>query len=85
MLFHGAMLVEPTGDPRIDILLVRRQESVLAGVVWPQSLPHLQGSLLVAREGLGRGRLVLFSQDPYFRLYWRGTTPIFLNAVLGVE
>lgn len=85
VLFHGAMILEPTGDPRIDVLLVRRQDPVLAGVIWPDSLARISGSLLVAREELGRGQVVLFSQDPYFRLYWRGTTPLFLNAVLGVE
>lgn len=85
VVFHGDMILEATGDPRVDVLRVRRQEPVLAGVVWPDSLPRLSGSLLVSREGVGRGRVVLFSQDPYFRLFWRGTTPIFLNAVLGVE
>lgn len=85
VVFHGDRILEATGDPRIDVLRVRREEPVLAGVAWPDSLPRLSGSLLVAREGLGRGRVVLFSQDPYFRLFWRGTTPIFLNAVLGVE
>lgn len=85
VVFHGDMILQATGDPRVDVLLVRRQEPVLAGVVWPDSLPRLSGSLLVSREGMGRGRVVLFSQDPYFRLFWRGTTPIFLNAVLGVD
>jgi hypothetical protein len=85
VLFHGAMILEATGDPRVDVLLVRRQDPVLAGVVWPDSVPRLAGSLLVARETLGRGRVVSFSQDPYFRLFWRGTTPLFLNAVLGIE
>ncbi len=84
-LFQGSNVFEGTGDPRVDVLLVRRQDPVLAGVVWAESVPRISGSLLVAREGLGRGRVVLFAQDPYFRLFWRGTTPLFLNAVLGVE
>lgn len=85
VIFHGDMILEATGDPRVDVLRVRRQEAVMAGVAWPGSLERLSGSLLVARESLGRGRVVLFSQDPFFRLFWRGTAPIFLNAVLGVE
>ena len=31
---------------------------------------------------LGRGHVVLFAGDPNFRLFWRGTTQLFLNAVL---
>jgi hypothetical protein len=33
-------------------------------------------------EQHGLGSIVLFAQDPAFRLFWRATTPIFLNAVL---
>jgi hypothetical protein len=33
-------------------------------------------------EQHGLGSIVLFSQDPAYRLFWRATTPIFLNAVL---
>lgn len=29
-----------------------------------------------------RGAIVLFAGDPNFRLFWRGTTPLFVNALL---
>lgn len=83
--FEGADIFEPTGDPRVDVLVVRNQDPVLAGLIWPDAVETIAGSLLVAKENLGRGRVVVFAQDPYFRLFWQGTTPLFLNAVLGLD
>jgi hypothetical protein len=31
---------------------------------------------------MGRGSVVLFAGDPLFRLFWRATHPLFVNAVL---
>ena len=40
------------------------------------------GGLLAAVKRGRSGALVLFAQDPAYRLFWRATTPIFLNAIL---
>ena len=71
-----------TGKPQVDVLTVARQEPVLAGLAWPESQERLAGSLLVGVEEVGRGQVVLFAQEPGFRLFWRGTMPLFLNAVM---
>jgi hypothetical protein len=81
-LFTGTHPLLPTGDLRTDVLTVSVRDPVLAGFAWPESLPRLEGALLVATEPLDRGRVVLFAQDPAFRGFWRGTFPLFLNAVL---
>ena len=31
---------------------------------------------------IGNGALVLFAQEPVFRLFWRAKLPLFLNAVM---
>jgi len=72
----------PTGDPRKDALVVAEGSPVLAGFAWPEAVQRLAGSLQVGVEGRGRGSVVLFAQDPVYRLFWRGTAPLFLNAVL---
>jgi len=64
------------------VLTVARDEPILAGLAWPESRERLAGSLLVAVEETGQGRLVLFAQEPGFRLFWRGTMPLLLNAVM---
>ncbi len=83
VLFAGGHLLLPTGEPQTDVLtVVRRPDPVLAGFAWPESRQRLSGALLVAAQRVDRGELVLFSQDPAFRGFWRGTFPLLLNAVL---
>ena len=31
---------------------------------------------------VGRGSVVLFADDPLFRLFWRATQPLYTNALL---
>lgn len=82
VLFTGSTVLLPTGDPQVDVLTAAPQAPVLTGVAWPEAEARLEGSLLVSVERAGRGAVVLFSQEPDFRLFWRGTAPLFLNAVL---
>jgi len=82
VLFEGTTVLKPMGDPRKDVLVATDESPVIAGFAWPEAEDRLAGSLLVGMEQHGLGSIVLFSQDPAFRLFWRATTPIFLNAVL---
>jgi hypothetical protein len=81
-LVEGELVLLPTGDPQVDVLLAAAASPVRAGFAWPEAEERLAGSLLVASEARGEGRVVLFAQEPAFRLFWRGTMPLFLNAVL---
>jgi hypothetical protein len=82
VLFQGRRYLKATGDPLRDVLVTRQESPLLAGFAWPEAQERLPGSLLVASEGVGRGRVVAFANDPAFRLFWRGTMPLLLNAVL---
>jgi hypothetical protein len=84
-IFSGKTILLQTGDPRIDLLMVRRQDPLLAGLIWPEAEKRISGALLVARERVGKGDLVLFAQEPNFRSYWRASMPFFCNAILGVD
>ena len=64
------------------MLVARGESPVVAGFAWPEAEERLAGSLLVGMETRGRGGVVVFAQDPAFRLFWRATTPILLNALL---
>ena len=81
VLYEGTVVLKATGDPRKDVL-VAESDPVIAGFAWPEAEERLSGSLLVGMEPRGRGGVVLFAQDPAFRLFWRATTPILLNTVL---
>jgi hypothetical protein len=82
VLYEGTTVLKTTGDPRQDVLVAVDDSPVVAGFAWPEAEQRLAGSLLVGTETRGRGSVVLFAQDPAYRLFWRATTPIFLNALL---
>lgn len=55
----------------------------LAGFVWPGNTEKLlRGSVWVAVESAGRGRVVLFADNPLFRAFWRGPAKLVTNAIL---
>ena len=81
-LVAGTRPLLATGEPQADILTVAADDPVMAGLAWPESRDRLAGSLLVAAEEVGRGQVISFAQEPGFRLFWRGTMPLFLNAVM---
>jgi zinc carboxypeptidase len=82
VLFEGSNVLLATGDPRKDVLTAAEDNPVVAGFAWPEAKERLAGSLLVGYEARGNGGVVLFAQDPAFRLFWHATTPILLNALL---
>ncbi len=82
VLYEGSTVLKTTGDPRKDVLVARGEAPVVAGFAWPEAEERLAGSLLVGMETRGKGGVVVFAQDPAFRLFWRATTPILLNALL---
>jgi len=53
-----------------------------SGFAWDESLALLAGSSYLAVEPRGRGRVILFSDDPNFRGYWESLNRLFLNSVL---
>jgi len=65
-----------------NVLTIENNDPLITGVAWTESVERLRGSVYVARESVGRGQVVTFADDPHFRLFWRGTLPMFLNAVM---
>jgi len=82
-----AVLVEGTGAflplaKKVDnILTIDAKDPLISGVAWDESLERIKGSVYVVSEPSGRGQVITFADDPHFRLFWRGTLPIFLSAV----
>ena len=54
----------------------------LGGFAWPSALAKLAGTPYLVEEPVGRGKIILFADDPNFRLMLRGLRRLFLNAVL---
>ncbi len=82
VLYEGELVLRATGDPQKDILLAADEHPVIAGFCFPEAEQRLSGALLVGAENRGRGSVVVFAEDPDFRLFWHATAPILLNALL---
>ncbi len=54
----------------------------MAGHIWPDVAERMAGGVFLYEQKHGRGRVILFAEDPNFRGYWRGADRLFLNAVL---
>jgi hypothetical protein len=55
----------------------------VAGFVWPENTERLlRGTAWMIDEPLGSGRVVLFADDPNYRLLWPSLSRLLLNAIL---
>ena len=55
----------------------------LAGFEWPDNTERLlHGTAAMVEEPLGDGHVILTSDGPSFRMFWRATTRLWLNGVL---
>jgi hypothetical protein len=82
VLVEGSNAFLPLPKKVDNILTIDAKEPLISGVAWDESLERIKGSVYVVSEPFGRGQVITFADDPHFRLFWRGTLPIFLNAVL---
>jgi hypothetical protein len=82
VLVEGSNAFMPVAKKVDNILTIDAKDPLISGVAWKESIDRLEGSVYVVSEPFGRGQVITFADDPHFRLFWRGTLPIFLNAVL---
>ncbi|HEV2722134.1 MAG TPA: hypothetical protein VG323_19085, partial [Thermoanaerobaculia bacterium] len=82
VLIDGPDALLPVAHKVDNIITIDKDNPLAAGVAWPESLDRLKGSAYMVAERYGRGYVVTFADDPHFRLFWRGTLPLFLNTVL---
>jgi hypothetical protein len=54
----------------------------IGGLLWPTAAQKLAGTPYLVEEAVGEGKLILFADDPNFRLMLRGLRRLFMNAVL---
>lgn len=65
-----------------NILTIDTKTPLVSGVAWPESIDRLKGSPFLTEEPYGRGKVITFADEPNYRLFWRGTLPLFMNAVI---
>jgi hypothetical protein len=82
VLIEGSNAFLPLPHKVDNILTVDAKDPLISGVAWQESIDRVKGSAYVVSEKYGRGQVITFADDPHFRLFWRATLPMFLNAVV---
>jgi len=72
---------EPT-DAFETVVSFAPEVRAVSGVVSEDKLDQISASSWLVDASLGRGRLILFADDPLFRLMWRSNFVLFTNALL---
>jgi hypothetical protein len=81
VLHQGTTVFEP-GEGIETVAYFPQTPQRLSGVISAENTRRLaQGGWLVTKQ-VGRGSIVLFADDPLFRLFWRSAQPLLLNAIL---
>ncbi len=56
-------------------------DPLIGGYVHPTTLTKIRNSAAIVVGAEGKGRVIMFSDDPNFRGTWYGTNKLFLNAI----
>ncbi|MFS4416728.1 M14 family metallopeptidase [Maribacter sp. 2307ULW6-5] len=60
-------------------------EPLLSGYISEENLSLLKGSVPFQVQGLGRGRVIAFTDNTNFRAFWYGTNKLLMNAIFFGE
>ncbi len=82
VLLVGSTALLPVSHSVDNIVTIDPDAPLVSGFVWPESLERVRGSAFMVSERYGRGKVITFAQEPFFRLFWRGTMPLLMNAAL---
>jgi hypothetical protein len=82
VLIEGSHAFLPVSHTVDNVVTIEKEKPLVAGVAWNESLDRLKGSIYLVSEPYGKGQVITFADEPHFRLFWRGTLPLFMNAVL---
>ncbi|MGE0770324.1 MAG: M14 family zinc carboxypeptidase [Cyclobacteriaceae bacterium] len=72
--------VKPSKSP-INTVARYKASPLLSGYVHAKNLDKIKNTTSVLVSNVGRGRAVLFVDDPAFRGYWYGTNKMLFNAI----
>ncbi len=82
VLVNGARFFTRSRDGA-NVVTFEGKELHLSGFIWPNNTVELlSGTAYLIHEPTGRGHVILYAQDPNFRLFWHSLTRLFLNSVL---
>jgi hypothetical protein len=81
VLLEGRDFLQPSREGANPLVLDGRPLAY-AGWVWPETERRLRGAAFAVDEPVGQGHVVMFTGAPGFRLFWRSTERMLLNAIV---
>jgi len=82
ILVSGSDFYQPSKEGSNPVVFAGR-DLLIAGFEWPDNTQkYLEGTAWMVDEPLGQGRVVLFADDPNYRLLWPALSRLFLNPIL---
>jgi hypothetical protein len=81
-LLHSGTLVFEPAEGVESVVHFSAEPARISGVIAPAQLERLGEGAWLATKRVGRGSVALFAGDPLFRLFWRATEPLYVNALL---
>ncbi len=82
VLVRSNLAFEPDASLATPVSFVAREGLRLSGFAYSDSLDRLASTPYLVDERVGSGHVILFLDDPNFRVYWHGLARLFLNAIL---
>ena len=73
-------IYDPAAEPGTNVAVLT-DDPLLSGYLAEEQADRLRGSATLVADRMGRGRVILFMDNPNFRAFWYGTNALFLNAV----
>jgi hypothetical protein len=80
VLLQGRLFLKPSKEGANPITFARAPLR-LSGWSWPETERRLAGTAYAVDEPTGHGHVIMIEGPPAFRLFWRGTERLLLNAL----
>jgi hypothetical protein len=83
VMLEGDVFLKPSKEGENVAVFPTTGPFVRAGFTWPGNTERLlRGTSLLIDEPTGNGHVVLFTNEPMFRGWWRSLDRLVLNALL---
>ncbi len=81
VVLQNSDLVFTLSTEGTNVATYAKENTRVSGFVWEGTLKRIAGTAYLVDENRGRGHVILFADDPNFRLLWPRLTRLFLNSV----
>ena len=80
-MLQGRLFLKPSKEGANPVMF-DRDPLKLSGWTWPETERRMKGTAYAIDEPTGSGHVVMIIGSPAFRLFWRSTERMLVNAVL---